>query len=96
MNKLQEIARLVDQLDEQETRQVFDMCRRRLRVIDEIKVAAFRPGQKVKFKSRHGMTLVGTVEKVNQKTASVSVPYKSGDVEIPQIWRVSLSLLSPA
>ena len=89
--RLDKVAELVSVMSDVECRQVFDMCKRRMSALTQVKVATFRPGQKVSFTGRHGEELTGTVSKLNQKTATVEVPSRIPGV--PQIWRVSPGLL---
>lgn len=96
MDRIQEIARLVDQCDSDELRQVWEICKRRSSALAQTKVATFRVGQRVSFTGRDGEELTGIVKKLNMKTASVEVPRKVGTVEFPQTWRVSPSLLRAA
>jgi hypothetical protein len=51
----------------------------------------FDIGQKVKFASKHGMTITGTIEKINQKTIVVR-----NDANPLQVWKVAPSLLNMA
>jgi len=94
--RLNQVAEAVSGMDEAECRQVFEMCRRRLSTLQQVKVATFRVGQSVSFKGRFGQELTGTVKKLNQKTATVEVPGRAETNGVPQIWRVSPGLLRDA
>ena len=60
----------------------------RFRELQRRAAVSFRVGDKVKFKSRAGLMVSGTVTKINQKTVSVSTPTSN--------WKVSASLLQRA
>lgn len=94
--KLTQVAEAISGLNDAECRQVFEMCRRRMSALQQVKVATFRVGQTVSFEGRYGQVLTGTVKKLNQKTASVEVPGRAETNGVPQIWRVSPGLLRAA
>lgn len=56
---------------------------------------AFRPGQRVKFRSQYGMDIEGTIVKVNRKSIKVSAYIGRGGMKLqyPVQWAVSPSLL---
>lgn len=93
--RLDQVAELIGGLTDAECRQVFEMCRRRMSALQQVKVATFRVGQTVSFEGRHGQVLTGRVKKLNQKTATVEVPNPAFP-DLPQTWRVSPGLLRAA
>lgn len=58
----------------------------RFRELQRRMAVSFRVGETVKFKSRAGKTITGTVQKINQKT--VKVQSSTGNM-----WTVTASLL---
>jgi uncharacterized protein YkvS len=71
----------------EELHEISDLLKRAWSLQQQKKAAEFHPGDNVSFESRNGETLTGVVNKVNQKTVSVTV----GGF---RRWKVSASLLS--
>ena len=67
--------------------QVVAVMRHRHSVKAMTAVAAFRPGDKVQFTGKYGEKLTATVDKINQKTVSVTTTDGGR-------WKVSAGLLS--
>lgn len=76
----------IDSLDE--LREAQNALNVRFRELQRRAAVSFRVGDAVKFQSKTGRTISGTVTKVNQKTVSV----KTADSN----WKVSASLLQRA
>lgn len=61
---------------------------------DALAKVTLAPGMKVTFRARDGQPLVGTLQKVNRKSANVAV--LNAFTKKTDTWRVSIALLSPA
>jgi hypothetical protein len=70
----------------EELREAENMLKRAWSLLEQKQTAQFRVGDKVKFFSRKGFEVTGTISKINQKTVSLKTDYGSN-------WRVSSSLL---
>jgi hypothetical protein len=75
--------------DGETLRQINDAVRVAYGNIARIKAVSFTAGSKVKFISKHGSLISGTVIKVNQKTVRV-------DAGMHGIWTVSGEILQSA
>ena len=77
----------IDSLDE--LREAQNALNVRFRELQRRAAVSFRVGDKVKFQSRTGSLVTGTVQKINQKT--IKVQSSTGNM-----WNVSASLLQRA
>lgn len=87
-NAIENLKAAIDALTTaDEVRQGWDLLKARSNRIAAKAVLSFNPGDRVTFKGKYGVTEVGTVQDVNQKTVTVMTDSGKG-------WRVAPSLLS--
>lgn len=88
-SEMQTLSSLVSKMDQSELKLLADLYNSQSRFIQGNMASTFRVGDKVKWMSKYGRTIEGTITKVNTKTIKVST---SSDGQ----WSVSPSLLKKA
>jgi hypothetical protein len=82
---IRDIDRQIHNFSREEVLAVYKLLKNRLNQIELKAGNKFYPGAQVKFKTKDGSTLKGTVQKVNRKTVIVKT--------LTSVWKVSPSRL---
>lgn len=96
--KIRDLITKLDQecaaLPPEEVRAVYQLVAEvfntRLSLNARLALREWKVGDRVAFEGKHGGVLVGTIERLNRKTATVAVP---GPAKFTTRWRVSAELL---
>jgi len=81
-----ELAKLIGELQSrEECHEAWDLVSARADQLEALESLKFHKGMKVAFEDKHGNELVGIIETVNQKTATLRVDKRK--------WRVAFSFL---